>query len=85
MDLRINQVTAWYNRTLEDHKGDKSEFNKRFADEEGQVDLSNPDVALGYGRLEKEGQLLERLGAILQGEVVVENVAQAADANIDKT
>ncbi|MCA9342978.1 hypothetical protein KC950_03145 [Candidatus Saccharibacteria bacterium] len=84
MDQRINQITAWYNAHVEQHIGHKREFENRFANEDGQVDLNDPDIARGFGRLEKERQMLDGIGAILSGDVSIE-VVQTTDSNIDKT
>lgn len=73
MDTRIHQVTEWYNNTLERHRRNKDEFNRRFA-QDGEVDLKPPDVAVNYGRLQRETELLNALGSILQKDVSIVDV-----------
>ncbi len=79
MDMRIHQITAWYNPTLARHNKDKAEFNRRFGNDQT-IDLSDPEVARGYGRLEKESEILDDLGRILQNDVTIVDVPDDTSA-----
>lgn len=83
-DPRIKDITDWYNNTLSQFKGNKDEFNKRFTSKDGDIDISSPDIAVNYGKLEREGEILEELySKLLVNEIKIEYLPED-NANIDK-